>query len=375
MKCRWLCTVVSAVVLAGLFLGACSSGPTEEPLDLSPTVQVKEGGGLAVVDAMGRSVEFSELPQRVVVAGKSSLTIVNTLFLFPEAQDRVVGLVVGNQNPGDFLGFVDPTFDQKAVLEVEAGPEQIAPLEPDVVILRSFMADKLGKPLEQLDIPVVYVDLETPEQYFRDLGTLGQVLGNERRAEEIKAYYQEKLDQVDKNLEGLTGEQMPGVLLLQYNDKGGEVAFNVPSASWIQTIEAELAGGQPVWKDAAQSGGWTVVNLEQIAAWDPDKVFVIHYKGDSAEIADELEADPQWQSLGVTEQGEIYGFASDIFSWDQPDPRWILGTVWLAGKVHPDRFADLDMRQQVIEFFEQMYGMPKASVEENILPSLKGDVE
>lgn len=136
-----------------------------------------------------------------------------------------------------------------------------------------------------------------------------------------------------------------------------------------------MAGGQPVWKDAAQSGGWTVVNLEQIAAWDPDKVFVIHYKGDSAEIADELEADPQWQSLGVTEQGEIYGFASDIFSWDQPDPRWILGTVWLAGKVHPDRFADLDMRQQVIEFFEQMYGMPKASVEENILPSLRGDVE
>lgn len=245
MKCRWLCTVVSAVVLAGLFLGACSSGPTEEPLDLSPTVQVKEGGGLAVVDAMGRSVEFSELPQRVVVAGKSSLTIVNTLFLFPEAQDRVVGLVVGNQNPGDFLGFVDPTFDQKVVLEVEAGPEQIAPLEPDVVILRSFMADKLGKPLEQLDIPVVYVDLETPEQYSRDLGTLGQVLGNERRAEEIKAYYQEKLDQVDKNLEGLTGEQMPGVLLLQYNDKGGRLPSTCPRPPGSRRSRPSWPGASP----------------------------------------------------------------------------------------------------------------------------------
>ncbi len=334
MRCRRLCTMVSAVVLAGLLLGACSSSPTENVQDSSPAVQVKDGGGLTLVDAMGRSVEFSELPQRVVVAGKSSLTIVNTLFLFPEAKDRVVGLVVGNQNPGDFLGFVDPTFDQKTILEVEAGPEQIVPLEPDVVILRSFMADKLGKPLEQLDIPVVYVDLETPEQYFRDLATLGQVLGNEARAEEIRAYYQAKLDLVNKNLEGLTGEQKPEVLLLQYSDQGGEVAFNVPSASWIQTIEAELAGGQPLWKDAAQSGGWTVVNLEQIAAWDPDQVFVIDYKGDSAEIVDQLKADPQWQSLGATEAGEIYGFASDIFSWDQPDPRWILGTSgWLARSI------------------------------------------
>jgi len=375
MKYRRLCTLVGVVALAGLLMGACGSGPTGEPQDSLPTMQVKGGSELAVVDAMGRTVEFSEPPQRVVVAGKSSLTIVNTLFLFPEAKDHVVGLVVGNQNPGDFLDFVDPTFNQKAVLEVEAGPEQIAPLKPDVVILRSFMAEKLGKPLEQIDIPVIYVDLETPEQYFRDVATLGQVLANEARAEEIKAYYQSKLDHVDKNLEGLTGEQMPRVLLLQYSDKGGEAALNVPSASWIQTTEVELAGGKPVWKEAAQSGGWTVVNFEQIAAWDADKVFVIHYKGDSAEIADRLKVDPQWQALEAAEEGGIYGFASDIFSWDQPDPRWILGVIWLAGKVHPDRFADLDMHQQVMQFFEQMYGMDKTAVEDSILPSLKGDVE
>lgn len=93
-----------------------------------------------------------------------------------------MGYVAGNQKPGDFLSFVDPAFGDKAVLEVEAGPEQIAPLDPDVVILRSFMADKLGKPLGELDIPVVYVDLETPEQYFRDVAPLGELFGNEARA-------------------------------------------------------------------------------------------------------------------------------------------------------------------------------------------------
>jgi iron complex transport system substrate-binding protein len=118
-----------------------------------------------------------------------------------------------------------------------------------------------------------------------------------------------------------------------------------------------------------------VVSFEQIAVWDPDKVFVIHYGANAAEIADQLGADPQWQALRAAKEGEIYGFASDIFSWDQPDPRWILGVTWLAGKIHPDLFSDLDMQQQVMQFFQQMYGMDEAAIEENILPELKGDVE
>lgn len=367
--------LILVILLAGLALGACGSTPTTEVKDLPSTEPVTDDDRLTVIDAMGRTIEFAHPPQRIVVAGKSSLTIVDTIFLFPEAKDRVAGLVVGNQNPGDFLSFVDASFDQKAVLEVEAGPEQIAPLRPDAVVLRSFMAESLGKSLEQVDIPVVYVDLETPDQYFRDLATLGQLLGNKTRADEIKEYYQSELNYVDKGLEGLVDESKPRVLILQYSDKGGAVALNVPSASWIQTTEADLSGGKPVWKEAAQSGGWTVVNFEQIAAWDPDKVFVIHYKADAAETVTALKADPQWQALRAVEEEEIYGFASDIFSWDQPDPRWILGVTWLAAKIHPERFSDLEMQQQIVQFFERMYGMDRAAIEKYILPTLKGHVE
>jgi iron complex transport system substrate-binding protein len=356
------------VLLASLLVTACGSTPT-------PEVPAAGERGLTVVDALGRNVEFSAPPQRIVVAGKSSLTIINTLYLFPEARDRVTGLVVGRQKPGEFLGLVDPDFDQKTMLEVEAGPEQIAPLNPDVVIVRSFMQEQLGKPLEQVDIPVVYVDLETPEQYFRDLTTLGQLFGNEARAAEIQSFYQVRLEQLEEGLAGLAEEQKPRVLIVQYSDQGGEVALNVPSASWLQTTEAELAGGFPVWKDAAQSGGWTVVNFEQIAAWDPDQIFVISYNADPAQVVADLEASSQWQALRAVQEGHLYGFAADIFSWDQPDPRWILGTTWLASKIHPERLEGLDLMDEVSQFFSQMYGVEEASVQEQIVPLLRGDVE
>jgi iron complex transport system substrate-binding protein len=169
--------------------------------------------------------------------------------------------------------------------------------------------------------------------------------------------------------------QKPRILIVQYSDKGGEVALNVPSGDWIQTKEAELAGALPVWQEAAQGGGWTVVNLEQVAAWDPEKVFVISYKADSARIADRLAADPQWQALKAVHIGQVYGYAGDIYSWDQPDPRWILGTAWLAGKVHPDRFATQDTMQEASQFFEQMYGLDEKAFREQIVPTLKGDVQ
>jgi iron complex transport system substrate-binding protein len=296
------------------------------------------------------------------------------LYLFPEAADRVVGLVVGNQKPGDFLQFVDPSFDQKAVLEVEAGPEQIAPLHPDVVIVRSFMAESLGNSLEQIDLPVVYVDLETPEQYFRDVGTLGALFGNEARAQEIRSFYQARLDKLQNALQGLDDAQKPRVLVVQYSEQGGEAALNVPSVSWLQTIETELAGGAPVWVEAAQGGGWTIVNFEQIAAWDPDVIFLISYNADPARVIKRLRSDARWQALSAAKAERLYAFPGDIFSWDQPDPRWILGATWMATRLHPERLADVDLVDEVTQFFEQMYGMEWAAFAEQIVPKVWGDV-
>jgi len=359
--------VLGTILVGILALAACGPGDTEEPQEAARDQR-------SVVDALGRTVQFDELPKRIVVAGKSSLTIVETLFLFPDAADRVVGLVVGRQNPGDFLQFVDPAFEQKAVLEVEAGPEQIAPLRPDVVILRSFMAESLGASLEQIEIPVVYVDLETPEQYFRDLMTLGIVFGNEARASEIGSFYQSRLQRLEAALQGLDASEKPRVLVLQYSEQGGEVAFNVPSASWLQTAEAELAGGVPVWVEAAQGGGWTIVNFEQIAAWDPDAIFLISYNTDPSQVVQRLRSDARWAALEAVQGGRLHAFAGDIYSWDQPDPRWILGVTWMASRLHRDRLDDLDMMDEVDRFFGQMYGMEQDAIDLHILPTLQGDV-
>jgi len=144
----------------------------------------------------------------------------------------------------------------------------------------------------------------------------------------------------------------------------------------MQTVEVETAGGRPVWLDsAAPTDGWTVTNLEQIARWDPDKIFVVvWYTMDPQEVIDGLKADPQWSQLRAVKNNEIYAFPQDIFGWDQPEPRWILGMTWLATRIHPDRFQDIDMTAEVMAYFSELYGMDEAAIKRDILPTVRMDV-
>jgi hypothetical protein len=86
-------------------------------------------------------------------------------FLFPGAMEKIVGLGNAGQGSGNFIQLIDPNYAAKQTLGKAAGAEQVAALKLVLVILKSYLADNVGTPIETLDIPVVYIDFETPEQY------------------------------------------------------------------------------------------------------------------------------------------------------------------------------------------------------------------
>jgi iron complex transport system permease protein len=63
--------------------------------------------------------------------------------------------------------------------------------------------------LEAVKIPVVYLDFETPEQYQRDLKTLGQLSQNPDQAAKLATYYKGKADAIAKTVSGLTSLTWP----------------------------------------------------------------------------------------------------------------------------------------------------------------------
>lgn len=327
-----------------------------------------------VTDATGRDVEIPANPQRIVVAGNATLMVADALYLFESAPERIVGITRISQARGNFLPEIDPGYGEKAVLERNVGPEQVASLNPDLVILKSFMKQRLGDGVERLGIPVVYVDLETPEQYQRDLRLFGEILQEEGRAQVMTSYYSDVVDAVSRRTTSLPARERPTTLLVYANPTGGDVAFNVPPAGWIQTTLVETAGGGAIWKESNPGGGWLTVGFEQVAAWDPDKIFFVSYRANPDDLRDQLLQQDRWQALTAVRNGEFHVFPVDFYSWDQPDTRWAIGLQWLATKMHPELFSDLEIEQIVVQFFGLAYGMDADEVQRVILDPIWGDL-
>jgi len=207
---RYRHTLLSALAIL-LIASACSPAVVEpeQPTNVG-AITSETDSSFTITDALGREIDFEQPPQRVVIAGRASPLLVNALYLFPEANQRIVGIEIRSQSASPTLPVIDPNSSDKIFFEKNAGPEQIAPAQPDVVILKSYMAESLGEPLEILGITVVYLDLETPDQFFRDIETLGKLFGNSERAREVQRYYQQRLDEIQQRTDDITEAHLSG---------------------------------------------------------------------------------------------------------------------------------------------------------------------
>ncbi|HUU37915.1 MAG TPA: ABC transporter substrate-binding protein [Candidatus Desulfaltia sp.] len=331
---------------------------------------------IRIVDAAGRTVRLAKPPERILVIGRGPHIILHLLYMFPEGRERLAGSVKKGKWASNFLPLVDPGFENKKMLGDSPGPEEIAALEPDLVLTRNDVSDGLAAALDKIGIPLVHLGLETPDQFFKDLSNLGILLDNEARAEKIAAFFRARIERIREGLSGLRENDKPRVMLAMGLQRGGKLAVQVPAVSWIQTIQVQTAGGVPVWRDAAlESGGWTIVNFEQIARWDPDKIFIVVWHTlDPQKAVDSLKGDRQWRELQAVKAKELYAFPADIFGWDSPDPRWILGMTWLAVKIHPERFKAVDLTEEIYGYFGELYGLTRHDVAAKILPTVHLDV-
>ncbi|MEA1910791.1 MAG: ABC transporter substrate-binding protein [Spirochaetota bacterium] len=346
--------VLIFTVLINTFLSAAGSREVETTLQIE--------------DTTGNTAHLNGIPQRITFVGKASNMIADALYMFPEASTRIVGVGNTNQRNGDFVKVLDSNYNSKVYLEHTVGPEQIAVTRPELVIIKNYLKKSIGDPVSQLDIPVLYMNLETPEAYEEDFRILGRVFGNPERAVELIKYYRIEKEFVTNRTQSLTDR--PDILFIYHTTRDGIAAFNTPPGTWIQSTMVEMAGGNPVWTDSHPGGGWSKINLEQIAAWNPDQIYVVAYKEDINVVLNSMKDSPEWQELDAVKNNKLQAFPVDFYSWDQPDSRWILGLKWLAKQIHPDLFPDVDIQKMTRAFFKDLYFLTDEQYETEILSKL-----
>ena len=328
---------------------------------------------LSITDSNGRIIELESPPERIVIGGNGALMIVDALLSFPEGHERLVAYTKTNQGKGSFTEALLES-SQASLIEDRTSVEAIAAYQPDVVLLKSYMVD-LGNTLEEINIPVVYLNLETYDQYQLDLQNLGILLGNQTRANELLGYYTSIINDVEERILGVPEEGKPSVLFAYYDTKDGAVAIKVPPIEWAQTQILQRAGGLPVWKDIELDNKWTIISFEQIAAWNPEIIFLTSYFSNVDEVKQAIMADPQWKELKAVQNDRLIAFPQAFYSWDQPHTRWGIVQQWTAYKIHPELFTDFDFDQEAVDFYRLFYGWDEAKYVNVIQSRLQGDAQ
>jgi len=327
--------LVLIFIMVSLALFACSPGE-------SPGA---EGNTRVVVDQAGRTVELPQRVERVIAAYQPATYLVFAL----GANEKLVGVDVAS--PGlEFFRLLHPAIAQLPGVGSKKGlnMEEIAAAAPDVVILfPGHDSPTLAEQLAAQGIPSVIIKPESPELLQESILLLGDVLGEEEQAADLIAYYEEKRAYIQERVGGIPVQERPRVFLA-----GPDGVLSTCSGDLYQHYLIEEAGGKDVAEEL--SGGWNNVSLEQVIAWNPDIIVTLQYSepGDPEEIM----ADPNLAATKAVQEKRVYRFPSNLGPWDYPEPRSILGVLWLAQKLYPASFADLDMEQEADFFHEKFYG-------------------
>lgn len=317
---------------------ACTQSPTTTPTP--PAITPSDTTyPITVTDHANREVVIEAEPQRLV----SCYYITTSLLLALDLDENMVGI---EDNP-DYRPIYArsapqllelPWVGTAKVLDVEG----CAALEPDLVILPLRLQDS-AEILESLGIDVLLVNPESQTLLTEMIRMVGMATNTQETAESLLAF----LEKQEQNLtQMLTGVDTPSVYLA-----GNSSLLQTAGAAMYQTDMIRLAGGRNIAAHLNDTY-WVEIDYEQLLTWDPE--YIILASSANYTVEDVLN-NPNLAACTAVVNRNVYQIPCDAESWDSPVPSSILGALWLANILHPDRLSDTDCTAIMDAYYETFY--------------------
>lgn len=317
-----------------------------------------------IVDQLGRSVTIPDIVNRVVVLQHQTLNILVQL----DAQKRVVGVLdTWKKDLGE--GFVQlmPTVD---TLPTPGGLtsvniEALAKLKPEVVFVTNYAPKEMIDQITRAGFPVVAISLRDDkknqnalnptmkssqenaiytEGLFHGIRLIGEVVGEEKNANDLIAWVQKDRAIVKEHLKDIKPEHR----VRAYMANPDLVTYGSGKYTGVMF---DQAGAVNV---AAQSlKGYKQVSMEQVIQWNPEVIFV---QNRFPQVIDEIKKNPAWKVIDAVKNNRIYLMPQYAKAWGYPQPEAMaLGELWLAQKLYPEQFKDVDLSERVNAYYQRFY--------------------
>ena len=341
--------IIIFIAVSMLIFCSCAKQQT-----IGTSVVSQDTGMRRIVDMAGRAVNVPDKIDKVY-----SLSPTGTIFLYTLDPDKMIGWnykLTAKEHP-----FILPKYKQLHVLGGWGGQgnsgnvEEVLTSSPDVILSLSFgkineadkeMADELGK---KTNIPVIVVDgsLERADQAYE---FAGQILHQEKRADDLAQYCRETLTAIKQRKEMIVQKKRV------YYAEGINGLETDPDGSFHVEVLDSVGGSNVVGTDVSIKGnyGRVAVSLEQVLIWNPE-IIIVGFSAQDIGYAN-LKADEKWLNVDAIRYNQVYCIPKGPFDWFDrpPSVNRLIGMRWLGNLLYPDIF-DFDMKKEVKRFYTLFY--------------------
>jgi iron complex transport system substrate-binding protein len=325
------------ILVTVFLLAAAGCSPA---IEVEPTPETR-----VVVDSLGNEVT---IPATVDEVASMRAGITEILCALGE-EERIVAvdeMVQAGEMYGAFITHVYPQLMERdcPLAGRDINVEEMLRINPDVVLHGGYGRIRQAEALmEQApDLPVVIAHFETLDAYMDDIRIVAQCVGAEDRAEELIDTLQTTLDEVAARVEDVPQEEQVRVYY------GGHDVYHAYGGETFEHAQIVAAGGVNV---AEELTGWMPeVSAEQLLVWDPQVIVLLN----GASVEDVLN-DPQLAGVSAVADGRVYALPEA--GWDFSSPRALFAIQWLASKLYPEHFADIDIEAEADAFYQGVFGV------------------
>lgn len=285
------------------------------------TERVNASFPIMVIDDIGRNVTITDPPQRIVCIAPSTTEIAYALGL----GDKIVGVDVYSDYPPEAVS------KQKISNIYTPNPEEVAALNPDLVLMYSFFGpgDPNVDAIEGLGINVIALKPTNLSGIINNIMLVGKATGKIEEAETLTLQLNEKISYIVSKVHNVTTK--PSVYIEYWYPPPWTFGPN----TWGDEI-IRLAGGINAFGDAPTD--YVETTDEEVIAENPD-VIISLYGAQHLHFAtlEEMKQREGWASIKAVQNGKVYLLDENLIV--RPGPRIVLGLEAVASFLHPELFG------------------------------------
>ena len=303
------------------------------------TILQETEDSLTIVDQAGREVTVGKDIESIALCYR----VVIRFLLSLDQGDKITG--IGKTE--DFLEELQPSLKEcadvgKGVADIEALTE----LKPDLFFHKASDVETL-EAVEEIGIPAVGIEIETPEDMLTALDLMGKVCGAEEKADALRKYYNDRLGSIAEMTSVIDNKKSAVIM--------GSSIGKVADGTMLQGEMIERAGGINCAEELEATELWPSAGAEQIFAWNPEYIFITNSESASYTVDDILK-DPAWSEIEAVKNRHVYVMPAEKDSWEFPGIVSVLGIEYMIRVMYPQLLSDDEFEADVDELYELSYG-------------------